>query len=647
MVIYEDLEDEEATEKVSKFPITLHISEGNKLVHAFQYKKAMACFNVGLETQPNNIRCLLGKTKCLMGLGKYDEALQHAENIIKLDPRYSEAFALRGNAKYFKGNFEGSLRSFSSGLRNQPHSLTFRLGKQMCQKAIDNSIDPDVLLDHTDVTEVNKLLIDKTKKLDFRVRGNYFRKTSFANDLKFIKSVLHDKDLSSVSDKCQDLYQYLKGREEFWRTQEPDLTRRPLKRKRKKSSSKQLLDLALKQCTEAEKHLLKGDIEMCKKTCHKTLKFIEIHFKDMSSERSEIKTNIFHILGLACIFANDISSALKYHKLELKIAEGSGVVELKKKALFDIGEDYLKGGNFKQALMIFRQSLNFIESEEEKAIILYKIADCELHLDNLRNSAYFGRKSLTIAASCNDFRLQCDATMLLAEISINENDMDEAKNLYEDALQIAEENKDSRAIKIKDLIKFYESLIERARLEIERNISKKLEKKTTLKNMTDLEVTEAEEPHSMSDSSKSTDSNAELLDRTTTSNIDKNISEEIDKNISNKKGSFNFPDTQLYENSDTSEEKDDENILNEEDSLKPPVESQLSSRITYSDDDYNISKKKDHQNILTGESKIIYTESELRKRIKSFDLDSETSNESDNENTVNKNDSLNKSDPGS
>ncbi|GFY42645.1 tetratricopeptide repeat protein 25 [Trichonephila inaurata madagascariensis] len=584
MVIHEELEDEEATEKVSKFPITLHISEGNKLVQLFQFHKAMACFNVGLETQPNNIRCLLGKTRCLMGLGKYEEALQLAEEIIKLDPRYSEAFSLRGNANYFRGDFEGSLRSFSSVLRNQPHSLIFRLGKQVCEKAIDNSMDPDELLDQTDVTEVNKLLIDKTKKLDYRVRGNYFRKTSFAKDLKFMKSVLHDKDLSSVSDKCQDLYQYLKGREEFWRSQEPDLTRRPLKRKRKNPSSIQLLDLAIKQCAEAEKYLQKGDIEMSKKTCHKTLKFVKIHFKDLSQESSEIKTNIFHILGLACMFCNDISSALKYHKLELKIAEESGVVELKKKALFDIGEDYLKNKNFKQALMIFRQSLNFIESEEEKAIILYKIADCELHLDNLKNSANIGRKSLTIAASCNDFRLQCDATMLLAEISIKENDMDEAKKLYKDALQIAEENKDSRAIKIKDLIKFYDSLIERARLQIEKNITKKIEKKTTSKNRTDLEATEAEELHSRSDSNKLTDSNTELLDRTTTSNTDINISEESDENISNKKGSLNFPETHFHENSDSSEEKDDKNILNEEDSIKH-VESQLSSRITYSDDD--------------------------------------------------------------
>ncbi|GFW57616.1 tetratricopeptide repeat protein 25 [Trichonephila clavipes] len=646
MTIYEDLEDEETTEKVSKFPITLHISEGNKLVHLFQYNKAMACFNVGLETQPNNIRCLLGKTKCLMGLGKYDEALQLAEKIIKLDPRYSEAFVLHGNASYFKGDFERSLRSFSSRLRNQPHSLIFRLGKQISKKAIDNSMNPDELLDETDVTEVNKLLMDKTKKPDYRVHGNYFRKTSFAKDLKFIKSVLHDKGLSSVSDKCQDLYQYLKGREEFWRFQEPDLTRRPLKRKRKKSSSIQLLDLALKQSAAAEKYLLKGDIQMCKKTCHKTLKFVEIHFKDLSQESSEIKTNIFHILGLACMFANDISSALIYHKLELKIAEGSGVVELKKKALFDIGEDYLKDENFKQALMIFRQSLNFIESEEEKAIIFYKIADCELHLDNLKNSANIGRKSLTIAASCNDFRLQCDATMLLAEVSIKENDMDEAKKLYKDALQIAEENKDSRTIKIKDLIKFYESLIDRARLQIEKNITKKLEKKPTSKNRTDLEATEAEELHNRSDTNKPTDSNTELLDRTTTSNIDMNISKEIDESISNKKGCLNFSQIHLHENSDTSEEKDDKNILNEEDSIKP-VESQLSRRITYSDDDNNTSKEKHHQNILDRESKIIYTESELRKRIKSSDLDSEVSNESDNENTVNENDSLNKPDPDS
>ncbi|GFS44648.1 tetratricopeptide repeat protein 25 [Nephila pilipes] len=626
MVAYEDFENETVTKKASKFPITLHISEGNKLIRLFQYKKAMDRFNAGLKTQPNNIRCLLGRAKCLIGLGEYDEARQHAEKIMKLDSKCSEAFSLHGNAEYSKGNFEEGLKSFCTAFQNQPYSIALKLGQQMCKKATDNSINTDVLLDQTDISEVNKLLKDKTMKLDYRFQG-HFRKIPFTKDLKLIKSVLKDKDLSSVSAKCQDLYQYLKERREFWRTQNPDLTRRPLKRERKKYSSQLLRDLAFQQCADSEKYLLEGDISKCKKLCHETLKFIKTVFEESSPDSLETRANIFHILGLACMFTNDISSALKYHKQELKSAEKCGVIELKKKALLDLGEDYLKGGNFKQASAMFHQSLDFVESDDEKAIILYKIADCEMYLDNLEKSANIGRKSLTIAVSRKDSRLQCDATMLLAEISVKANDMEAAKNLYKDALQIAEKNKDSRVNKIKDLIMFYEALIERTRLEVEKNITKKTVNKTRAsKCMENVKVTE---PYGLSDSTKLIYSDPELLHRTISSDIHRDTSEEKYRNslTENKRDRVNLPVTQLH----------DMNYS----------ESQLHSRIIHSNVDDNTIKEKNHQNILSEKCNVTYSEPNLHSGVTPSDIDSEEFNASDDENIVNKEETHNKHESGS
>ncbi|XP_055943753.1 uncharacterized protein LOC129974958 [Argiope bruennichi] len=397
MVVQENIEDQEVTRKAPKYPITLHISEGNKLSRLAQYEKAISCFDAGLKIQPNNIRCLLGKTKCLMKLCKYEEAKQIAEEIIKLQPRCAEAYTLLGNTEFTKGNFEDGYIAFSSGYRKRPYSLDLRLGYQMCKKALNNSHDSDVpiALDHTDVKEVKNILQNKCKRQN------------------------------------------------------------------------------------------KDDNETCKDICHEIIDIMDKSFDYFTIESLKIKADALHFLGLAYMLGNNTSSALKYHKLQLKIAEDCSAADLKKRSFYDIGEDFLRSGNYEQALTSFRQCMEFVEAKHEEAIVLYKIADCELYLENLKNATKNGRNSLSIATSCHDDRLQCDTTMLLAEIALRKKNMKDAKNLYAEALAVAEESKDSRLDRIKDLINmFHEKLDDRCREESILSFANKMEEsRSSLRRM--------------------------------------------------------------------------------------------------------------------------------------------------------------------
>ncbi|GIY69270.1 tetratricopeptide repeat protein 25 [Caerostris extrusa] len=313
-----------------------------------------------------------------------------------------------------KGDFEKCYLTCSTALHARPYSRDLKKMRQMCKKAIDNSVDPDVLciLDRTDEKEVNNLL--------------------------------------QVSTQCEDLCEYIKSRREFQRIWEPDLTRRPLK-----LNSEQLLELADENCALAEKYLLKGDIESCKKICLETIDILENSFNYYSLENLKIKSNVLHFLGIACLLDNDIISALECHLQQLKLAESCNMSELKKKALQNIGEDFLKYDDFEQALRAFRQSLNFMNSRNEEATTFYKIASCELYLDYLDNANDDAREALSASISCNNGRLQCDAILLLAEVAVKEKNMKEAERLYKEALVIAEENEDSRLDEISSLINMF------------------------------------------------------------------------------------------------------------------------------------------------------------------------------------------------
>lgn len=240
-----DFEDEEKKKAMigKKFPIQMYISEGNYYFKRGKYDLAIEFFNKGLKNEPANTKCLIGRSKCYMRLAKYTEAREDAEAVLKSHPNSSDAKMLKGEADYFLGDFEKAFLTFHRGYSFRKNHDGLRCGYQMCEKAIENALNPDVpiVIDEEDLRAVYELREDVEQPSK---RGQY------SADIDFVTSLLQDesnelmkktdddskelfqredddsKDLfkrtiESVQENCEFVKDYLTDRQMFWHTQNP------------------------------------------------------------------------------------------------------------------------------------------------------------------------------------------------------------------------------------------------------------------------------------------------------------------------------------------------------------------------------------------------------------------------------------------
>ncbi|GIY24023.1 tetratricopeptide repeat protein 25 [Caerostris darwini] len=449
-------ESEEDGVKAPKFSITMYESEGNKFLRSLLIEKAIESFDGGLKMDPNNIKCLLGRIKCLMKLCDYDEAQKSAEKVIAINPKCTEAVVLIGEILYSKGNFEESYMTYKSVHRQQPYfpfSYNVKYGHQKCIKAIQNALDTEtrLVVTRTEVEEVDNLL-QKNYKRKARTTGATPQVT-FHKDVKLVESLVQDKDLDFASAAFRDLLMLLETSAEFDRLQKPDLSEKPwhesLELRRVKD-----------KCKLSKKFLQEGDIESCKRNCFEILKMFDDLFGHYTLETLKVLARVMHFLGLASESDGDFSKAQKYYQHELKIGQSQNLTQVERKALLSAGECYLKWKDFEQAAATFHQCLDIAETKEEKANFLNKIANCEFNLNNLDDAKRYATQSLHAAKGTNNYRLQCSTAMLLAEAEVTQGNMKEAKKHYRRALAIVQQSGDPTLRGIINMNRVYDQLEE-------------------------------------------------------------------------------------------------------------------------------------------------------------------------------------------
>ncbi|XP_035230828.1 tetratricopeptide repeat protein 25-like [Stegodyphus dumicola] len=226
-----DSEDEEEQEgaKGPKFPITMFISEGMKYLRCHMYEKAIDFFNKALEREPSNRKSLLGRGKCYLLQAKYSEAKEDAEAVLKSYPKSCEAKALKGEAEYFLGDFERGFLTFRRGYDARPNFEDLKLGHQMCRKAIDNSLSPDIplIIDDKDIQSIEVLSKEDEDTEKMRSQpSSSSRSQIYEDDVSYLKALLSDDSISSIHEDCHQLLDYFKNRQIFWRTHKPNLQMR-------------------------------------------------------------------------------------------------------------------------------------------------------------------------------------------------------------------------------------------------------------------------------------------------------------------------------------------------------------------------------------------------------------------------------------
>jgi DnaJ family protein C protein 7 len=95
--------------------IELH-SEGKKAYLAQDYTKTILCVERILEYVPCT-RFKLQKAGCLALLGRFQEAQNIANDILRIDEQNAEAFHIRGWCLYYQGNIKEALSQFKNALR--------------------------------------------------------------------------------------------------------------------------------------------------------------------------------------------------------------------------------------------------------------------------------------------------------------------------------------------------------------------------------------------------------------------------------------------------------------------------------------------------------------------------------------------------
>lgn len=438
--------------------INLLLSEGKKYMRLMQFEKAITWFDKILQENANHLQSLLGKAKCCMNLGRYSEACVEFDKVLNLNPKCAEAINLKGIAEYCIGDFEQSFITHWHGYKIRPFCDYLRMGYGLSKKTIENNLNAEerMVLTDKEVAKLTKLLL----RTDIDTSKKYHSKGLYSADLKLLDDMCKDKTLQTLHSSCADLLDYLKGRQKFWKMQEPY-------KKIDRSNSSIFIKNSIYDSIAMNKLLRNFGLcwlalnerktSICINKGNQVLSLLKTIKEDFPG-KIEIETGTLHYLVMAYLIQQDFETSTKYCTKLYNVADERDLQNIKGKALRNFGEIYYNSNKYIDSLNYFEESLQFTEDDEEKSAILYKISDCNVHLNKLKDATDAAEKCLKLVVGHRNFRFQVDALLLLAEISVKRREMKIAEEHYRNALAIAMENNDTRKKDLENLLKIFEEV---------------------------------------------------------------------------------------------------------------------------------------------------------------------------------------------
>lgn len=442
----------------TKLPKNLFISEGNKYMRLLQFDKAISSFEKVIVREPKNVQSILGRAKCYMRLAEYKKAWQDFEKVIQLNPKCTEAVYLKGVTEYLRGDFEKGFLTYWKGYKQNPSRDALRQGYNMCDKAIENNLDANkrMLLTEKDIKGIAALL-EEEKLPSLSSKTDYYKTGLFSSNLKLLEDMLSDKNLNRIHLSCKDLFNYYRERQKFWKMQEPHTNANRASSMlyiKNNTCSSFKMNRLIRLCKAA---LRRGRTEFCIKKSKEVLEMLSDESL-YSPKENEIEAEVLHILVMAYLIEEEFSIALKYCEQLLDAATANNMPETKGKAYRDFGEIYYIDKKYKKALQFFKKCPQYVQSDEEMAMILYKVSDCCSHLGNLKDAQKSVQECLNLAVKFDSKRFQFDALLLSAEIAVKGKNIKEAEECYRKALEIAIQNKDERHKDLQCLLELFKEV---------------------------------------------------------------------------------------------------------------------------------------------------------------------------------------------
>ncbi|KAJ3192131.1 hypothetical protein HK101_007007 [Irineochytrium annulatum] len=125
-------------------------AEADKLATGGFFAEALDRYTRALEFHPDDVDCLVNRSRCSMMLGDTASALSDAELSLQRDPNFIRGIFQKAESLYARGDFEDALVLYHRGRRVRPEMDGFHVGVAKSTEAIRSAVallDPGKLRD--------------------------------------------------------------------------------------------------------------------------------------------------------------------------------------------------------------------------------------------------------------------------------------------------------------------------------------------------------------------------------------------------------------------------------------------------------------------------------------------------------------------
>lgn len=325
-------------------PLSMYYSEGVKHHQSGQYDLALKNYEVALQLNPASLKTLLKRCRAYIEIQEYSKAREDAMAALKYASSafFSEACDLKGRCEYLMGDFEEAFLTFYRGKQLCPGSEKLRLGGQLCEEAMRNSM--------LEQSEKNiggrdlKILLKRNDRYSPSIRDRY------SDDKKMFEKLLDDEDMKYVHGICRDGLKFVEKSDKFWRMQKPQRIRKRTSPTRRQFTRKEeLVQHTVSVIRRCRNYLQNEMASLCVSEGQKLMLFFESHPDSLSNSNIKFKADLLHLLGLAYEMEMKDRLSMNYFEKELKVAQTHNLAHSQMRAFHHLGRRYLRKGKMRKA----------------------------------------------------------------------------------------------------------------------------------------------------------------------------------------------------------------------------------------------------------------------------------------------------------
>ncbi|XP_022049286.2 outer dynein arm-docking complex subunit 4 isoform X1 [Acanthochromis polyacanthus] len=473
------MSDGELDKQKLKGDFSCLVANGRWLFLKGENQKAADSFASALALNPDDKNCFVGRSKCFLKMGHFDQALKDAEASLKGDTTFSEGLYMKAEVLYHMAEFEFALVFYHKGLKLRPQVQEFRLGIQKAQEAIENSIgspssvkleiEGDLAFFRQDevkrsnlISAIENLIKEKkqqSQKTPKKEKTSRKMMGEFYSDRKYLESLMKDEDLvkgktkggEQLEEVIQGCLSYLDTCTNFWKEESPICAREKNRKqqnlgKPRHGAPSEHAQFLLKSLDKIDADLECGNAQGSLKKVTEVMKVVQKWSDKEVPDKSEILGGLHSCMGNALFDLGDVDKALEHHHKDLELAERCKVPEAISRALDNIGWVYAQTGQFEQAAEFWEKQLPLVRGALEKTCLFHGLGCCYLMLDRHEEARDFGLRSAAAADEAADEKWQMNANVLVAQSELKLGNFESSAFYFERALTQAKLEEDNFAM---------------------------------------------------------------------------------------------------------------------------------------------------------------------------------------------------------